>query len=176
MAGGTAKTRWLIVLAVYSAITTLALAWLLGRASIEAQSTSPRAADVAATPGATPPVAAAAIAPAATPQSKKPATSYPVYQSTIPKAFRGAWDEIVSDKCEGREARFYFGEREFMNFEVDWEVTKVKLYSPTEIDLHTTTYDENKNQVDEIWEFKLADGGKTLTSRKPGGSFFKRCP
>jgi hypothetical protein len=55
-------------------------------------------------------------------------------------------------------------------------VTKVKLYSANEMDLFSTTTDDDKNQVDEVWEFKLVDGGKTLTSRKKGGSFFKRCP
>ena len=83
---------------------------------------------------------------------------------------------MITDKCDAREARFYFGERDFSNFEVEWEVTKVKLYSPTEMDLYTTTKDEDGGQVDEIWEFKLVDGGQSLTGRKKGASFFQRCP
>jgi len=96
--------------------------------------------------------------------------------STVPKAFRGNWDEMVADKCEGREARFYFGDRKFNNFEVAWEVTKVKLYSPTEMDMSTTTKGEDGNQIDQTWQFKLVDGGKTLTGRKAGAEFYKRCP
>jgi hypothetical protein len=102
--------------------------------------------------------------------------TYPQFESAVPKNFRGRWDEITQDRCEGREARFYIGDREFYNFEVIWDVTKVKLYSSTEMDLYTTTKDENGNQVEEVWEFKLADGGKSLTSRKAGGTYFRRCP
>ena len=90
--------------------------------------------------------------------------------------FLGRWDEIISDECDGREARYYLTEKTFMEFEVEWEVTKVKLYSPTEIDISTTLYDENKNQVDEVWSFKIVDDGKTLTGRTKGSTFFKRCP
>lgn len=159
-----------LALAIYSAATTLALVWLLGRASV---------APIPSRPASPPPETAISPAPEPVSQAPAPATpkpQYPLFQSAVPSAFRGAWDEIVSDKCQGREARFYFGERTFTNFEVEWEVTKVKLYSPTEIDLYTTAYDENKNQVDEIWEFKLVDRGRSLTGRKPGALFFKKCP
>lgn len=105
-----------------------------------------------------------------------PATTYPKFVSSVPEIFFGNWDELIADECKEREARFFFEARRFKNFEVDWEVSKVKLYSPTEMDMTTTTYDNEMNQVDAIWEFKLVDGGKTLTGRKPGEFFFKRCP
>lgn len=102
--------------------------------------------------------------------------SYPRTVSSIPKAYQGAWDEMTQDGCAGREARFVLDATKFYNFEVEWDVTKVDLLSANEMDLHTTTKDDNGNQVNEVWQFKLADGGKTLTSRKPGGTFFRRCP
>lgn len=83
---------------------------------------------------------------------------------------------MVADKCEGRESRFYFGDHQFNNFEVAWEVTKVKLYSPVEMDMSTTMKDDAGNQNDQVWEFKLTDGGKTLTGRKKGALFFRKCP
>lgn len=155
-----------IVLAVYSAVTTLALAWLLGRSSV---SQAPAAQIVAPRPPVQTPTDRPAIAPPPARQAH-----FPLYQATVPKAFRGRWDEIVSDKCEGREARFSITAETLSNFEVEWEVTKVKLYSPAEIDIFATAYDENKNQVDEVWQFRL--DGERLTSRKPGGTYFKRCP
>lgn len=158
-----------IALIVYSVATTVALFWTRGRGSRVDQAPT----IVSSKPAVVPSSAHPATAPR---PAAKPIVQYPQFQSTIPRGFRGAWDEIVSDKCFGREARFYFGDRQFMNFEVEWEVTKVKLYSPTEIDLYTTTYGENKSQVDEVWQFKLVDDGSTLTGRKQGSSFFKRCP
>ena len=103
-------------------------------------------------------------------------TSYPKTVSTIPKVFQGAWDELTQDGCMGREARFFFDGTKFYNFEVEWDVTKVDLITATEMDLHTTTTDENGGQVNEVWQFKLVDGGKSLTGRKQGGPFFRRCP
>lgn len=158
----------MVALVGYSILTTIALVWMLGRASVDREVATPQQA--ARQPIL---VSKSALQPKTEPIAKP---IYPLFQSTTPKIFLGSWDEIISDKCAGRESRFYFGARDFMNFEVTWEVTKVKLYSPTEIDLHTTMYDENKNQVDTVWHFRVVDGGKTLTSRKPGGSFFKRCP
>ena len=102
--------------------------------------------------------------------------AYPRYVSSVPKDFLGYWDEMIADGCEARETRFFFGKREFANFEVKYEVTNVKLYSPTELDLSVTTTDDSGGQVDGVWEFKLADGGKTLTGRKEGTTFFQRCP
>lgn len=103
-------------------------------------------------------------------------TNYPRTVSSIPTAFRGAWDELTQDGCEGREARFVFDATTFYNFEVEWDVTKVDLFAAHEMDLHNTAKDENGNEVNEVWQFKLVDGGKSLTSRKPGGTFFRRCP
>lgn len=101
---------------------------------------------------------------------------YPRTVSSIPKVFQGAWDEQTQDDCEGREARFFLDTTKFYNFEVEWDVTKVDLISASEIDLHTTAKNENGGQLNEVWQFKLVDRGKSLTSRKPGGTFFHRCP
>lgn len=167
--------RWLVILlGGWALVATIASAWMAGR---DSAATPPAANATRASHTAlgTMPKAAAVPAPSPSP-SASPTPRYPDYASTIPKAFRGRWDEMTADRCEGREARFAFGTRQFENFEAVWEVTKVKLYSPTEIDLHTTSKDENANQVDEVWEFKLVDGGKTLTGRKKGATFFRRCP
>lgn len=109
-------------------------------------------------------------------KATKEAVSYPQFVSSVPKAFQGRWDEMTQDGCEGREARFAIEPAQFFNFEVQWDVTKVKLYSANEADIHTTTKDESGNQIDEIWEFKTIDKGRSLTSRKSGGPFFRRCP
>lgn len=107
-------------------------------------------------------------------QPKPVAKSYPQIVSSVPAAFRGAWDEITNDNCEAREPRFIIEGAKFYNFEVEWDVTKVVLLSDSEIDIHTSTLDDG-TQYDEVWEFKLADKGKALTSRKPDGSYFRRC-
>lgn len=154
----------------WAIVASIALAWVVGR-NTASQSPAPTS-----SPSANTLISSASSAtrtPAVVP-SRAPA--YPQYVSTIPKAFRGNWDEMIADKCAGREARFYFGERTFANFEVEWEVTRVKLYSPTEMDMSTTMKDENANQVDQVWQFKLVDGGRTLTGRKQGAEFYKRCP
>jgi hypothetical protein len=161
------NTAWLLF--AWALVATVALAWVVGRQSVPAPT---------ATVAHPPPIAAASDSPAPTnsaPSEQVP-TAYPQYVSTIPEAFRGSWDEMIADKCYARETRFTFGKRTFANFEVQWEVTKVKLYSPTEMDLYLTTKDENASQVDDVLEFKLVDGGETLTGRRPGSDFFKRCP
>lgn len=151
---------------------TVGLAWVAGRNS------------VAPIPAATAPIPIAASSPSrsatrppiSSPTPKPPAVVYPQFTSTVPKAFRGSWDEMIADKCEGREARFNFGARNFDNFEMAWEVTNVKLYSPTEMDMSTTMKDENASQVDQVWQFKLVDGGRTLTGRRASAEFYKKCP
>jgi hypothetical protein len=69
-----------------------------------------------------------------------------------------------------------FTANEVFNFEVEQDVSRVKLYSPTEIDINITGYDDAKNQYNDTMMLKLVDGGKTLTGRKAGASFFHRCP
>ena len=149
--GGIRVSRTNILLLAWALVATVACAWLLGRTSIQPA--------VVASPPAT---AAQSVPVTAAPNQNVPkkvleavivppvASEYPKYQSTIPVAFRGNWDEMISDKCFGREARFYFGDRGFANFEVRWEVTKVKLYSPVEMDLSTTLKDEDGNQQDTV--------------------------
>jgi hypothetical protein len=117
------------------------------------------------------PKVASSPTPSATPVSK-----YPEYTSSIPAAFQGRWDEIVADGCRGREARFMFTANKVFNFEAQSDVSRVKLYSPTEIDIDITGYDDEKNQYNNTMMLKLVDGEKTLTGRKVGASFFHRCP
>lgn len=112
-------------------------------------------------------------APSPTPS---PTMAYPQFQSSIPRAFRGNWDEMIADGCDGREPRFSIGATTLDNFEVPWEVTRVKIVSPTEIEVSTTMKDEDANQQDRTWQFRLADGGRTLTARASGSAFYRRCP
>ena len=102
--------------------------------------------------------------------------NYPRTVSTIPKPFQGAWDELTQDGCTDREPRFVLQATKLYNFEVQWDVTKVDLFSADEMDLHTTSKSDDGNQINQVWQFKLTDGGKSLTSRKPGAPFFRRCP
>ena len=69
-----------------------------------------------------------------------------------------------------------FAAKKMYNFEVEQDVSRVKLYSPTEIDIDITGYDEDKNQYNYTMMLKLVDGGKTLSGRKKGSPFFHRCP
>ncbi|WP_197051924.1 hypothetical protein [Sphingomonas sp. 35-24ZXX] len=101
---------------------------------------------------------------------------YPKTAATVPKPFTGAWDELTQDGCRNREARFYLTDKALYNFEVAWDVTKVVLLSRDDIDIHTTALGEDGNQVSEIWQFALADGGKALTGRTKDSPFFRRCP
>ncbi len=163
------KTVW--VLFTWALIATVGFGWVLGKRSI---SGPPRPAE--SRPATKPIAAATASALSTTAPVSRGAPTYPQFVSSIPKPFRGRWDELVSDKCKDREARFTLGGRTLENFEVRWDVTKVKLYSPTEMDLFVTTKDDNASQVDDVFQFKLADGGQSLTGRKPGTDFFQRCP
>jgi hypothetical protein len=102
--------------------------------------------------------------------------NYPRTVSSIPKTFQGPWDELTQDGCAGRHVRFVLDATKLYNFEIEWDVTKVDLLSANEIDLHTTTKDDDGGQVNEVWRFKLTDNGKSLVSREPGGPFYRRCP
>ncbi len=96
--------------------------------------------------------------------------------NSVPKTFRGAWDELVSDGCRDREPRFEIDATKFYNFEVEYDVTSVKIYSPTEIAIRTTYKDENGSQESGVWEFRLVEGGKALTGRKSNETYFRKCP
>ena len=69
-----------------------------------------------------------------------------------------------------------FEAKKVFNFEVEQDVSRVKLYSPTEIDIDVTGYDDEKNQYNDTWMLKLVDGGKTLTGRQKDAPFFQKCP
>lgn len=96
--------------------------------------------------------------------------------SSVPKAFHGAWDEIISDGCRNREARFYINSTKFYNFEVEYDVSSVKIYSENEIDIRATYLDENGSQQSTVWELRLVDAGKSLTGRKSQETFYRKCP
>ena len=121
-------------------------------------------------------VGALALAVEAGAKARSPARREPDYAAAIPVAFRGHWDELQSDKCRDREPRYALGARDFSEFEVFWDVTRVKRYSPTEIDIYTSLRDERGRLVREVWRFKLVDGGKGLTHRGSNGEVFRRCP
>lgn len=107
-------------------------------------------------------------------QPKPVQKTFPQTVSSVPLPFRGEWDEITQDDCAHREPRFIIEAAKFYNFEVEWDVTKVVLLSDNEVDIHTSTLDDGR-QYDEVWEFRLVDKGKALTSRNAGGSYFRRC-
>ena len=151
-------------------LATLALAFVIGRETASLHASDPLPSPIAST---------ATVAPTPPPKptpTASPPLSFPRYLSTIPSAFRGRWDEIVSDGCAEREARFNLLATTMFNFEVEQNVSRVKLYSPTEIDIDVTGYDDDKNQYNDTWSLKLIDGGKTLTGRKAGTSNFRKCP
>jgi hypothetical protein len=167
--------RITIVFAGVAWISTLALAFMIGRASTQPWQIEAPDRQRSFLQHAPLPVVSRSPTPLPTHTASR-APEYPQYSSTIPKAFWGSWDEIVSDRCEGREARFTLAARTVANFEIESEVSKVKFYGPNEIDVKVTGYDDNKNQYNDTWEFKLVDGGRTLTGRKKGTSFFRKCP
>jgi len=165
-------SRWAMIFGGITWVATVALAFVLGRTSATSlQSTQTPIASPS--PSLTRPVAKIAAVPL---PMTSPTPAYPQYSSTIPKAFRGSWDEIVSDGCKDREARFTITADKIYNFEVEQDVSRVKLYSPTDIDVDITSYDDNKNQVNDTMMLKVVDGGQTLTGRKKGSSFFRKCP
>lgn len=116
-------------------------------------------------------------APVPTPSpTPSPTATYPQFQSSIPKAFRDNWDEMTADGCAEREPRFSIGATTLNNFEVSSQVTNVKIVSLTEIEISTTSKDEDADQQNQTWQFRLVDGGKSLTSPSPGGALYRRCP
>lgn len=162
-----------IVLAIVAWLSTLGLAFMLGRASVE------QAPQVGAAPVSSPAPAPSPVAISkqdALPPKVKPTPSFPQFASTVPSAFRGSWDEIVTDGCDGREARYMIGATTFSNFEVQADVERVKLLSPTKIELSVTGYDEDKNQFNSKIGFRLVDGGKALAGLDEGSNIYRKCP
>lgn len=101
---------------------------------------------------------------------------YPRYVSKIPSSFLGRWDEIQSDKCYARGARYTLEASEFAEFEVRWEVTGVKLNSANSIEISTTLRDEERGQVNDKWSFDLVEGGTAIVYPKKPGNLFRKCP
>jgi hypothetical protein len=166
-----------ITLALIAWLTTAGLAFMLGRASVKPEIGSvPQTTQVSKAAQA--PVISRAPAP-----NHMPATApavegnaYPRFVSSIPTGFRGAWDEIVTDKCFGREVRYKLNATTLENFEVVTDVERVKLVSPTEIEVYVTGYDSDKNQFNDKIGFRLVDGGKTLRGTWPESNYYRRCP
>lgn len=104
------------------------------------------------------------------------ARPYPQYVSTIPPAFRGGWDEMVTDGCRGREARYSFTDTTAANFEVVWNVTRIQMLSPVAMDLDVSAVDDKAGQVNDIWHVELVDNGRTLKFRKPDSYLYRKCP
>lgn len=113
---------------------------------------------------------------AAAAHAEQATSRFPRAVKTIPPAFRGRWDELQSDKCRDREARYTLEARHLSEFEVFWDVQRVKLVSPTEIEIFTTLKDEDGRRANEVWDFRLVEGGKGLTGRRVRKPIFRRCP
>ena len=101
---------------------------------------------------------------------------YPLYPSTVPAIFQGSWDEMVSDGCRDREARYAIGATSASNFEVPWDITRIKVVSPTQVDLDVTTKGDDANQVDDHWKIEVLDGGRTLKFRTSKSLLYRKCP
>lgn len=165
----------LVLLGIWAVLATAGLVGLLAeRAGVFQQKPSTGTAIVHGVSPAPQPVSPATTA--LNTGGRATQSAYPSYTSNVPVAFRGRWDELTLDKCEGREARYELGAHDFANFEVRWDVTRVKLVSPTEIALSLTTKNDQAAQVDEELDFRLADGGQAITTIKPGGDYYRRCP
>lgn len=113
------------------------------------------------------------VAPAA--EGAKPKPAYPRAIREIPPQFRGAWDELVTDGCGGREARFQLEARQMFNFEVAYEVQTVTLRSPTWIVVHTQLDPEFGGPEDGEWTFRLVQGGNALSGPSGKPPYFDRC-
>lgn len=165
-----------ILVALLAWATSMGLAFMLGRASVTPATPNPSP-NLQAPPEAFQ-SAIAPMVPAAPPQSTEPKEKilYPRFVGTIPAPFQGAWDEIVTDKCFGREARYTLTATTFDNFEVETNVERAKIIGPNEIEISITGYYENKNQFNDKIGFKLVDSGKSLTGVTPGSNFYRRCP
>ena len=103
-------------------------------------------------------------------------SQFPRYVSMLPAIFRGNWDEIITDGCEARETRYSFDATTAANFEVVWNVTRIKLLSATAADLDLSMYDENKNQVNQTWKIEVVDSGQTLRFRNADSYLYRKCP
>lgn len=92
---------------------------------------------------------------------------------TIPPAFHGGWDETPGG-CQGFEPRFSITARDIWNFEVQWQVRRVRRLSRTQIEIATRHVDhEGRLTADrQTWRFRLVDNGRAIAGY---GETFRRC-
>ncbi|WP_156681101.1 hypothetical protein [Sphingomonas profundi] len=173
-------SRTTVFLAAVAWTATIGLAFMLGRASVAPLSQTISIAPENAVPDHSGPKALASARPSvqatAPAEMPKHAEIYPRFASVVPTAFRGSWDEIVSDRCAGREARYTLTATTFRNFEVNTDVEKVKVISKNQIELSVTGYDEGNNQFNDKIGFRLLDNGKTLSGDKEDSNLYRKCP
>ena len=101
---------------------------------------------------------------------------YPRVVGVIPSEFHGRWDEITDDGCDSRESRFMLARDSIHNFEVAYDVVRVVRRSPADIDVHSRLIPEFGGPADEVWRFKLVQGGQALSAPDGKPPFFTRCP
>lgn len=101
---------------------------------------------------------------------------YPRTVSEIPSEFHGRWDEITEDDCDSRESRFALGSNSLSNFEMAYDVVRVTLRSPVDIDVNARLDPAFGGPADEVWHFKLVQDGQALAAPDGKPPFYMRCP
>ena len=94
----------------------------------------------------------------------------------IPAAFRGRWDDDLSDGCDGREAALTVtaqGDAVYA-YEVESTVMKVDVHSFSAADVSVTGLDEEGKRYSDVYKLRLAANGRALTVNND--SVLKRCP
>jgi hypothetical protein len=91
----------------------------------------------------------------------------------IPPAFRGGWDETANG-CAGFEPRFSITARSVRNFEVQWQVRRVRRLSRTRIEVvaRHVDHDGRVTAGRRTWRFRLVDNGRAIAG---SGVTFRRC-
>lgn len=107
------------------------------------------------------------------PASALAAPSGGVILREVPAPFRGGWDERA-EGCAGPEPRFSITARRVWNFEVGYEVIRVRRLSWGEIEIVARLDHEGRASAGEeiTWSFRLTDGGQAIAG---DGVNFRRC-
>jgi hypothetical protein len=93
----------------------------------------------------------------------------------IPPAFRGSWDELIDDGCLDREPRFHLEPRTISNFEVEYDVLKVTLRTPSDLVVHVRLNPVFGQSAKETWQFKLVQDGRALAAPDGKPPFYRKC-